>query len=117
MGSLFISDNEWRIVGPTENGPQDWGVGGELVIWKSSDKGNTWKKQKQLTLNSHLSHSYVRKVVNGMTKFCFFWADGDSHNFSKSELYFGDFEGNICKLPYSMKKEYEKPIKVNLTSF
>lgn len=117
MGSLFISDKEWRIVGPTENGRQAWGVGGEIVIWKSSDKGNSWRKEKQLTLNSEFSHSYVRKVVNGKTTFCFFWADGDSHKFSKSELYFGDFEGNIWKLPYNMKKEYETPLKVNLSSF
>tara|TARA_B110000037_G_scaffold190693_1_gene223755 strand:- start:207 stop:320 length:114 start_codon:yes stop_codon:yes gene_type:complete len=27
-----------RIVGSTENGLQAWGVGGEIVIWKSSDK-------------------------------------------------------------------------------
>ena len=111
MGSLFISNGEWKIVGPSESGPQQWGVGGELAIWQSNDKGITWKKEKQLTLNSKLSHSYVRKVVKGKEPFCFFWADGDSHQFSKSELYFGDFDGNVWKLPYEMKNEYEKPWK------
>ncbi|HPE77610.1 MAG TPA: BNR-4 repeat-containing protein [Draconibacterium sp.] len=112
MGSLFISDEEWRIVGPTEKGPQPWGVGGELVIWKSVNKGETWSKEKQLTQNSKMSHSYVRRPVNFKAPFCFFWADGDSHKFSKSELYFGDFEGNIWKFPYEMNKDFEKPEKI-----
>lgn len=112
MGSLFISELDWKIVGPTEKGPQAWGVGGELAIWKSTDKGLTWEKEKQLTQNSKVSHSYVRKPVNGKAPFSFFWADGDSHKFSKSELYFGDFEGNIWKLPYFMNNDVEKPTKI-----
>jgi len=32
--------------------------------------------------------------------------------FSKPELWFGDFKGNIYKLPYEMKNEYEKPEKI-----
>ncbi len=112
MGSLFISDEEWRIVGPTEKGPQPWGVGGELAIWKSVNKGETWSKEKQLTQSSKMSHSYVRRPVNFKAPFCFFWADGDSHKFSKSELYFGDFEGNIWKLPYEMNNDFEKPEKI-----
>lgn len=112
MGSIYISDNEWKIVGPTEPGPQKWGAGGELAVWCSENKGESWNKIKQLTKNSINSHSYVRRPVNFKAPFCFFWADGHSHNFSKSELYFGDFEGNIWKLPYEMKEDYEKPIKI-----
>lgn len=111
MGSLFISGEKWRIVGPTENGSQKWGVGGELAIWESGDLGKTWKKSKQITRNSKFSHSYVRRPVNFQLPFCFFWADGDSHKFSKSELYFGDFDGNVWKLPYEMKSDFEKPVK------
>lgn len=112
MGSLYILEDAWYIVGPTENGPQEWGVGGELAIWQSKDKGETWKKNKTLTKNSELSHSYVRRPVNYKSPFCYFWADGNSHNFSKSHLYFGDFEGNIWQMPYEMKCDLEKPIKI-----
>lgn len=112
MGSIYISNKEWRIVGPTEPGPQEWGVGGELVIWQSKDKGEKWKRVKKLTKNSERSHAYVRRPVNFKAPFCFFWSDGDSHKFSKSELYFGDFEGNIWKLPYKMINDYEKPVKL-----
>jgi len=112
MGSIFIANDDWKIVGPTGEGPQKWGVGGELAVWKSVDKGETWNKEKQLTKNSKMSHSYVRKVVNGKAPFCFFWADGHSHEFSKSQLYFGDFEGNIWRLPYNMKEDFIKPEKI-----
>ena len=112
MGSLFISEKEWKVVAPTESGPQEWGVGGELAIWVSADAGESWKMEKQITQNSKFSHSYVRKVVNYKAPFCFFWADGHSHKFSKSELWFGDFDGNIWKLPYYMIKKNEKPIKM-----
>ncbi len=112
MGSLYIEAEEWKIVGPTENGAQKWGVGGELAIWQSTDKGETWEKIKTLTTNSELSHSYVRRPVNYKAPFCFFWADGHSHKFSKSELYFGNFLGEIWKLPYNMNKDFEKPKRV-----
>ncbi len=113
MGSLFLSDQEWKVVGPTEKGPQEWGVGGELAVWVSTDQGVTWQKKKQLTKNSGLSHAYVRRPVNYKAPFCFFWADGHSHEFSKSQLYFGDFDGNIWKLPYEMKGNAEKPEQVH----
>lgn len=112
MGSLYIQGNAWKVVGPTEPGPQKWGVGGELAIWVSNDSGQTWAKERQLTENSKMSHSYVRKPVNYKAPFCFFWANGHSHEFSKSELFFGDFDGNIWKLPYDMKKDREKPTKI-----
>ena len=113
MGSLFISKRDWKIVGPTEEGPQKWGVGGELAIWKSKDEGESWEKINTITENSMFSHSYVRRPLHYKSPFCFFWADGHSHNFSKCTLYFGDFQGNIWQLPYDMKKDHEKPIKIN----
>ncbi len=112
MGSLYISDKEWKIVAPTENKPQKWGVGGELEIWISSNAGNTWEKEKTITKNSQFNNSYVRRPINFKAPFCFFWASGHPHKFSKSELWFGDFDGNIWKLPYNMKKDFEKPVKI-----
>ena len=112
MGSLFISKSDWKIVGPTEEGPQEWGVGGELAIWESKDEGENWKKISTLTRNSVYSHSYIRRPLNYKAPFCFFWADGHSHNFSKCTLYFGDFHGNIWQLPYEMKNDLEKPLKI-----
>lgn len=112
MGSLFISKNEWKLVAPTVTGPQKWGVGGELQIWKSTDKGNSWTVERNLTQNSEFNHSYVRRPVDFKAPFCFFWAAGHPHEFSKSELHFGDFDGNVWKLPYEMKEDFMKPIKI-----
>ncbi len=112
MGSLYISKDTWQIVGPTESGPQKWGVGGEIAIWQSKDAGDTWLKEKIVTQNSTLSHSYVRRPVNFKPPFSFFWADGHSHIFSKSGLYFGDFNGDVFKLPYHMEENFESPVKV-----
>tara|TARA_R110000868_G_scaffold79850_4_gene227063 strand:+ start:60243 stop:61655 length:1413 start_codon:yes stop_codon:yes gene_type:complete len=112
MGSLFIEEDGWKIVGPTEKGPQEWGVGGELAIWQSNDKGESWEKIKTITEHSTFSHSYVRRPVNYKAPFSFFWADGDSHQLSKSELYFGNFKGEIWKMPYTMTEDFERPIKI-----
>ena len=109
MGSLWVDENFWRLVAPVGIPPQKWGVGGEIEIWSSIDKGHNWKKEKAITKNSDFNHSYVRKVVDGKAPFVFFWADGDPHEFSKSQLYFGDLKGNVFLLPYSMKDNFEKP--------
>jgi hypothetical protein len=113
MGSLYIKDSTWQVVGPTEDGPQKYGVGGELAIWTSRDQGAHWSRDKLITQNSRLNHAYVRRPVNAKAPFCFFWADGDPHAFSKSQLYFGDFNGNVWKLPYHMDTTQEAPIRVS----
>lgn len=112
MGSLFLSDSTWMVVGPTETGPQQWGTGGEIAIWTTKNKGRKWVKQRDVTRKSELNHSYVRRPLNAREPFCFFWASGHAHEFSISELYFGDFNGNVWKLPYIMKEDFEKPEKI-----
>ena len=109
MGSLFLRGKIWNLVAPTETGPQQWGVGGEIVLWKSANRGKTWKKTRNITENSQYNHSYVRRPVNYQSPFCFFWADGHPHQFTPSHLWFGDLDGRVWKLPYRMKEEYEVP--------
>ena len=112
MGSLFINGNDWKIVAPTVAAPQKWGVGGEIEVWQSQNRGRRWKKARTLTQNSRYNHAYVRRPVNYRAPFCFFWADGHAHEFSKSQLYFGDFEGNVWRLPYNMVNDFETPEKI-----
>ncbi len=40
-GSLYILGKLWRIVGPTEPGPQKFATGGEIAILTSADEGQT----------------------------------------------------------------------------
>jgi len=112
MGSLFVGDSSWKVVGPTGTGPQPWGTGGEIAIWSSENKGRDWVKLRDVTMKSKLNHCYVRRPLNARAPFCFFWASGHAHEFSISELYFGDLNGDVWKLPYVMKEDYEKPEKI-----
>ena len=112
MGSLYISGKRWEVVAPTDTGPQKWGVGGDIEIWRTNDRGAIWNNEISVTSNSRFNHSYIRRPLNYKAPFCFFWSDGDAHNFSQSRLYFGDFNGNIWQLPYEMKNDFEKPVKI-----
>lgn len=112
MGSLFIEEDKFKIVVPTETGPQKYGVGGELAIYKSETLGGKWKRKKQITNNSAFNNSYVRRPLNYKAPFSFFWANGNPSKMSISELFFGNFEGTVYKLPYKMEADFEKPIRL-----
>ena len=65
VGALYCElDGTWRIIGPSEPGPQKWGTGGETVMWTSPDQGKTWTKVKQITQDSPRNHSYARRPVD-----------------------------------------------------
>ncbi|MEL7146239.1 MAG: BNR-4 repeat-containing protein [Bacteroidota bacterium] len=113
MGSLYINNGRWRVVAPTEITVQPWEVGGEVVIWESRNQGRTWSRIFDVTRNSLVNHSYVRRPVNYKAPFCFFWSTGHPHERSTSQLYFGDFEGNHWKLPFNMERDFEVPEHVD----
>ncbi len=112
MGSLYLTDNTWKVIAPTDDPPQKWGVGGEIVIWESTDEGRNWKQTQNVTKASVLNHSYIRRPLHYQPPFCYFWATGNPDELSISELYFGDFEGNYWKLPYIMESEFVRPIQM-----
>lgn len=110
MGSLYIEeDGTWRIIGPTESGPQPYNPGGEVAMWTSSDEGATWTKVRQMTRNSPRNHTYVRRPLNAHPDFYALWADGHARQPSESHLYFCDREGNVRRLPREMDKEFMQP--------
>jgi hypothetical protein len=111
MGSLYIEKDLWRIIGPTETGPQRYGTGGEMALWESTDKGKTWKKKLDLTKNSSRNQMYARRPLDPHPDFYALWADGDPDKLSPSELYFCNKKGDkVWKLPYTMDKDFMKPI-------
>jgi len=111
MGSLYIEKNCWRIIGPTEAGPQRYGTGGEIAMWISRDEGVTWMKLRNITQQSMRNNSYVRRPVNANRNFYAFWADGNADKFSESHLWFSNKNGKkVYKLPYEMSGDFETPL-------
>ena len=112
-GSLYTEDGAWRIVAPTEPGPQPYGTGGEMVLWTSRDEGRTWNREKQLTSGSQFNHTYARRPVDAHQHFYAFWADGNPLEPSESRLYFTDREGSrVWQLPTTMEEEFAAPLMV-----
>ncbi len=110
MGSLYIEDDGiWRIIGPTETGPQPYNPGGEMAMWISKNQGKTWEKVKQLTKDSERNHTYARRPVNAHPEFYAIWADGHGRKPSESVLYFCDKEGKVRILPREMKEDFVRP--------
>ncbi|BFK45425.1 BNR-4 repeat-containing protein [Alistipes sp. i18-0019-D1] len=109
-GSLWIDRNDvWTVIAPTDAGPQYWGTGGEMVMWRSRDKGLTWERVRTLTHDSPRNHGYARRPLNADKKFYAFWADGNPDSLSISYLYFCNDKGNVFRMPYSMNAQWQKP--------
>jgi hypothetical protein len=112
MGSLYIEeDGIWRIIAPTEPGPQLHGTGGEMALWISRDQGRTWDKERDITHNSKFNHTYARRPVNAHKDFYAFWADGNPDEMSESRIYFTNQAGDrVWVLPYDMDEDFAVPI-------
>lgn len=113
-GSIYVAENgEWRVVGPTETGPQPYNPGGEIAVWVSADQGQTWTREAQLTSGSERNHTYARRPLNGNDEFHSFWADGHGRQKSESYLYFWNRKtGSVHQLPYTMESDRATPAVV-----
>jgi hypothetical protein len=111
MGSLYVeSDSLWRIIGPTQPGPQRYNTGGEVAVWTSPNQGHTWTMTRQLTHDSPRNHTYCRKPINAHPDFYAFWADGNAREVSQSRLYFCNREGDrVYMLPAKMEGDFAEP--------
>jgi len=117
MGSLYIEpDGAWRIIAPTETGPQPYNPGGEIAMWTSKNEGRTWRRVAQLTQGSALNHTYTRQPVQAHDDFYALWADGHGRQPSTSSLYFATRAGEVFRLPREMDDDSAKPQKLNRTT-
>jgi len=115
MGSIYTDDGAITVIGPTADGPQAFNPGGEVVEWNSLDRGKTWTKIKQLTVNSAMNHSYVRKPLQAQKDFYGIWADGHARKPSISHLYFLHKDGTVFQLPRQSRKKIIKVDPINKT--
>ena len=113
-GPLYIEpDGAWRVIAPTEPGPQPYTTGGDMVMWLSRNQGAAWTKVKQLTHAASINHTYAKKPVNAQPDFYALWADGDTLKPSESSLYYTDKEGTaVWKLPVKMTGESARPERI-----
>jgi hypothetical protein len=112
-GCLHVGgDGTWRLVGPTEPGPQPFNPGGEMALWVSGDCGASWRKLRQVTQGSGFNHTYARRPVNAHADFYAFWADGHGREPSESRLYFCNAAGEALRLPAHMTEEWARPERV-----
>ncbi len=114
MGSLYINGSRWSLIAPALRGPQPYHTGGEVGLWVSPDRGEHWELAREITRNSPLNHSYLRRPHNPADPFFAIWADGDSSQFSPSRLFFTNSTGDeLYMLPYTMDGEYAEPIRLD----
>lgn len=106
-GCLHVEpDGLWRIIAPTEPGPQRYNVGGQVAVWTSPDQGATWTRDRLVTSDHAHNHSYVRRPVHAHPDFYALWADGDTRHSSESHLYFCNARGDrLVRLPFDMSGE------------
>jgi hypothetical protein len=111
FGQLYLeSETLWRLIAPTDPGPQPWMTGGEIVSWTTGDRGNTWQRAATITKNSRSNHTYVRAPLNARDDFYAFWADGEPRTQSESSLYFTDKAGEtVWQLPRNMSTATTQP--------
>jgi hypothetical protein len=109
MGSLYIEDDAWRLIAPTEPGPQPYNTGGEMCMWVSRDQGRSWALDRELTADSETNHTFARRPVNAHPDFYALWADGDPTKKSQSRLYFCNRAGDVFQLPTKMTSDFAKP--------
>ncbi len=109
-GSLHIDGDTWTLIAPTGQGPQAYNPGGEVVLWRSEDAGESWTMVRELTADSEYNHTYVRRVVNADPEFAALWADGHARQPSESRIYFCDLSGeDVRRLPEEMSGETGRP--------
>jgi hypothetical protein len=109
-GELTVeTDGTWRITAPFIDGPQQYGTGGEVGVWTSSNQGQSWQLLDQLTENSLFNHTYVRHVVDAHDGFYDYWADGNAFAQSASRLYFTTKDGNVYRMPRHFTGDFAAP--------
>ncbi|QDV26789.1 BNR-4 repeat-containing protein [Aureliella helgolandensis] len=113
MGELWMqSEDDWRVIGPTAVGAQPFNPGGEVVMWQSRDQGANWSQMRQLTRDSSMNHTYVRRVLNAHPDFVAIWADGHGRQPSNSHLYFSNVDGDVFQLPTAMPTAMARPKQI-----
>lgn len=111
-GSLYLKEDGWRVIGPTESGPQPYHTGGEMAVWKGTDQNKSWERTHAFPTFDGFNMTYARRPRSAQPRFEGFWADGDASRQSESRLYFGSLDGGLWRLPIIMEANRSTPPQV-----
>jgi len=109
-GSLLLrGEDDWRLIAPTEPGPQAHATGGTMALWRSRNRGKTWDKQRILLNDPAHNHTYARRPLDAHDGFAMLWAAADAHHPSCSALYFCDAAGQVWRMPGQVDQDFVEP--------
>ena len=111
-GSLYVDGRRWRVMAPTEPGPQPWMTGGAVAVWASDDEGRSWRKERVIGAFNGRNQTYVRRPFRAHRDLYAFWADGDAMGTSESDLFVADSDARVFRLPRQMDGETAAPVAV-----
>lgn len=112
-GSLYVeADGSWRVIAPLDAGPQPYMTGGDIVALRSTDEGQTWRREHTLAAAPGRPYTYVRGPVNAHPGFYAMWADGNAADPSTSDIMFATADGRAFRLPTRMTEEAMRPSAV-----
>ena len=110
FATLYVGPNdELRIIGASDTGPQPYNPGGELSSWLSTDGGKTWTRERRLTQGSARNQNYPRQPLGVQDAFYALWTDGHGRRPSVSRLSFCDRALNVFRLPLAFDGAFARP--------
>jgi hypothetical protein len=116
FGTIYHQKNSWSLLAPTNNTPYQYNTGGELELWKYSDKKQEWTLSQSITENSKKNHSYPRRPIHYHSDFQAFWADGHPRQFSEKYFRFLiSLQVNILK--FKKNEVFKFPFRFNVLQF
>jgi hypothetical protein len=118
FGSLYLeAADRWRLLAPTEPGPEPGQTGGAVALWESRDEGRSWRRLRVLTSGSAVNHTYVRRPLAAHPDFWALWADGSTRAPGESRLYFTDRAcEQVWRLPARMRGEFAAAERVDFSA-
>lgn len=98
-GELFqLVPDDWRLFAPTGVCIDRWGTGGQMHLWQSRDRGQTWADLGPKT-DDQQSYTYARRPHHAQRDFAWLFSDGRANTPSPSTLHFADSDGHMIMAP------------------
>ena len=99
---LLVAEDDWRLLAPTDPGPQTPATGGTMVMHRSADGGKTWRRDRAVLTDPDRCHTYARRPLHAHRDLSWVWAAADAHHPGAVTLFAADAGGHTTELPRTM---------------